>query len=116
MGLCFDEHHKTHLGQFLVQRAVEAMLGGTTVVFKNEFLVARAKALRLTKEDTKEDKKEEKKEDFLEEKILKEEKNEEKKGGKAKNKRKEWESVSDEASESTDDIEWETPKKKKNRK
>ena len=110
LGLCYDEHHRTHLGPFLVQRAVEAMLGSATMVFQNESLVARAKQLRLTKEETTEDRKEDKKEDKNEEK--KEEKDEEKKGGKTTNKRKQRSSVSDEDSESSDEAE-ETPKKKK---
>ena len=42
LGLCFDEHHRTSLPPFLVQRAVEAMLGSITMVFQNESLVARA--------------------------------------------------------------------------
>ena len=53
LALCYDEHLRTHLGQFLVQRAVEAMLGRSTMVFTNESLVARATQLRLTKEDTR---------------------------------------------------------------
>ena len=63
LGLCFDEHHRKHLGTFLVQRAVEAMLGSTTMVFLNPTLVARAKKLRLTREELQEDRKEEKKEE-----------------------------------------------------
>ena len=33
LGLCFDEHHRKNLEPFLVQRAVEAMLGSNSVVF-----------------------------------------------------------------------------------
>ena len=68
LALCFDDHHKKHLAPFLVQRAVEAMLGSKTLVFHNESLVARAKLLRLTKDAAKDDKKEDKKEEQEEEK------------------------------------------------
>ena len=63
MALCFDEHHRQHLGPFLVQRAVEAMLGQTTLVFDNEELFARAKQLNLAKDEQKEDGKKGNKED-----------------------------------------------------
>jgi len=63
LALCYDEHHRKNLGPFLVQRAVEAMLGRNTMVFNNESLLARAKQLNLAKEDEKEDKKEDEKED-----------------------------------------------------
>ena len=117
MGLCYDDHHRKHLDPFLVQRAVEDMLGCNSLVFNNEALVARAKQLRLTdtkedkkdgqKQDKKEDKKEEKKED------QKEEKEEGKKGSKTKKKRKQTSSDSDSDSESTDETEGTPPKKKK---
>ena len=109
LALCYDDHHRTHLGPFLVQRAVEAMLGSNSVVFNNVSLVARAKQLRLTKEDTKEDKKDDQKED------KKEETTEGKKRGKTKQKRKQMSSDSDSDDESTDEAE-ETPKKKKGHK
>ena len=58
MALCYDNHHRTHLGPFLVERAVEAMLGCNSLVFNNEALLTRAKQLRLTDaEDKKEGKK-----------------------------------------------------------
>ena len=38
MALCYDEHHRENLGPFLVQRAVEDMLGQNTMVFRNETL------------------------------------------------------------------------------
>jgi len=63
LALCYNAHHREHLGPFLVQRAAEAMLGRNTMVFTNEGLVARAKQLSLTKEDAKEDKKDDQKED-----------------------------------------------------
>ena len=77
LALCYDDHHRTHLGPFLVQRAVETMLGSNTMVFHNESLLARAVQLRLTKEGPKEEKKDDQKEDKLEDK--KEDKNEAKK-------------------------------------
>ena len=49
LGLCADDDHKTHLEASLAQRAVEAVLAGSTLVFTNETLVARARQLRLTK-------------------------------------------------------------------
>lgn len=117
MALCYDDHHRTHLGPFLVQRAVEAMLGSDSLVFNNEVLIARAKLLRLTdtKEDKKDDQKQDKKEDKKEEKKedQKEEKKEGKKGGKTKKKRKQTSSDSDSDSESTDETEGTPPKKKK---
>ena len=48
LALCYDDHHRTHLGPFLVERAVEAMLGCDSLVFNNEVLLARAKQLSLT--------------------------------------------------------------------
>ena len=48
MALCFDEHHRFHLQQFLSERAVEAMVSGTTQVFKDESLQARSVELKLT--------------------------------------------------------------------
>ena len=115
LALCYDEHHKTHLGPFLVQRAVEAMLGSNSFVFNNDALVTRAKQLRLTTEDTKDDQKQDKKEDKKEEKKedQKEEKKEGKKGGKTKKKRKHMSSDSDSDSESTDEAEGTSTKKKK---
>ena len=83
IALCYDEHHKTHLGPFLVQRAVEAMLSCSTIVFNNDCLVARAKQLNLTKDERKQSKKddhqdapkkEEKKGDKKRDRVKKEEK------------------------------------------
>ena len=94
LALCYDEFHREHLAPFLVQRAVEAMLGATTLVFTNESLVARAQQLRLTKESPKEDKKdeqEEKKEDkkkTKDEKKKKDDKEKEEKEEKPTKKRK----------------------------
>ena len=63
VALCYDEHHREHLNQFLLQRAVEAMVAGTTMVFKDDILQARSTELNLKKEEKKakkEDKKEKK--------------------------------------------------------
>ena len=48
VALCYDDHHRTHLQKFLVQRAVEAMASGTTLVFKEEALQKRSDQLNLT--------------------------------------------------------------------
>ena len=108
LALCFDEHHKKNLQPFLVQRAVEAMLGSSTMVFRNEDLLARAKELKLTKDDTKEDEKEDKK------KEQKKEKKEEEKKADKKKKRKQASSGS--ASDSSPSTEESSPKKKKRNK
>ena len=47
VALCYDEHHRTHLQRFLVERAVEAMVQGTSLVFKEDSLQARAVDLKL---------------------------------------------------------------------
>ena len=47
VALCYDEHHRTHLQRFLVERSGEAMVQGTTLVFKDESLQARALDLKL---------------------------------------------------------------------
>ena len=115
LALCYDDHHRTHLGPFLVQRAVEAMLGSNTLVFQNEALEARAKQLRLTKEDKKDDPKEDQKEDKKEEKKNDKKEKEEKKdkkGTKNKKPTKQPSSDGDSDSEPSDEVE-ETPKKKK---
>ena len=66
------------MGPFLVQRAVEDMLGSNSLVFSNEALLARARQLKLTteKDHPKQDKKEDRKEE------TKEDKEDKKKGGK----------------------------------
>ena len=61
LALCYDDHHRTHLGPFLVQRAVEAMITNESLIFTNQALVACAKQLQLT--DTKEDKKDDQNQD-----------------------------------------------------
>lgn len=109
LGLCFDEHHRTHLGPLIVQRAVEAMLGNTSLVFNNESLLARARQLKLTTE--KDPPKQDKKEDKEEKKADEEDR---KKGGKQTKKRKHVSSSSEEETdeEHTDEAE-ETKKKRK---
>ena len=47
VALCYDDHHRTHLQRFLVERAVEAMVQGTTLVFKDDSLQARAVDLKF---------------------------------------------------------------------
>ena len=82
------------------------------MVFKNESLVARAKQLRVTKEDTKQDRTE-KEDDNPEQK---DEEKDEKKGGttnfKEKRKQSFRSSVSDQDDESSVDLD-ETPKEKR---
>ena len=48
VAVCFNEHHRTHLATFLSERAVEAMVSGATMVFKDEALQARSVQLNLT--------------------------------------------------------------------
>ena len=48
VALCYDEHHRSTLQKFFLQRAVEAMVTGTTVVFKDMKLQARAVEFKLS--------------------------------------------------------------------
>ena len=48
VALCYDEHHRTHLNKFFLERAVEAMVSGKTLVFKDDALQARSVELNLT--------------------------------------------------------------------
>jgi hypothetical protein len=48
VALCYNDHHRTHLNKFFLERAVEAMVTGTTLVFKDETLQARSVELNLT--------------------------------------------------------------------
>ena len=48
VALCYDEHHRTRLKQFLSERAVVAMVSGATQVFKDDALLARSVELNLT--------------------------------------------------------------------
>ena len=59
VALCYDEHHREHLEKFLLQRAVESMVSGTSMVFKDSVLQARSAELHLahTSENSKNDKK-----------------------------------------------------------
>ena len=114
LALCYDAHHRDTLHPFLVQRAVEAMLGRDSMVFQDEALLARAKQLRLTKENTQQDKKgnqqEDQKEDDQEEK--KEEKKEDKEKKKAPKKKRKKKQSSDSDWDSSSSTPEETPKKK----
>ena len=47
--LCYDEHHRTVLNQCMLERAVEAMVTGTTLVFKEDALYTRSIELNLLK-------------------------------------------------------------------
>ena len=47
--LCFDDHHRTHLSRLILERAVESMVSGSTLVFKDESLCARSIELNLTR-------------------------------------------------------------------
>jgi len=48
VALCYDDHHRTHLKRIFLERAVEAMVTGTTQVFKDEALLARSIELNVT--------------------------------------------------------------------
>ena len=117
LALTVDEHHKKHLGPFLVERAVEAMLGSSTLVFMNESLLTRAVQLRLTRQDAKEDHKEDKKEDAKEKKKepKKEKKSSEEKAKKKKESKKKNDDESSSSSSSSSDSEEGKPKKKKSK-
>ena len=58
VALCYDEHHREHLEKFLLQRAVESMVSGTSMVFKDSVLQARSAELHLAQksENSKNDK------------------------------------------------------------
>ena len=80
--LCFDEHHRTHVSRFILERAVESMVTGATLVFKDEGLRARSIDLKLTtvtpeaKDDGKEKQEEQEAESARKRKDQKKEKNE----------------------------------------
>ena len=110
LALCFDAHHKEHLSKFLTERAVEAMLGNSTIVFSNETLLARSVQLHLTapaKAEKKEEKKEEKGDNKKAKKEKGEEDGEDKKGQKKKKKKtqKKTEKSSDSDSDDNSDSE-----------
>ena len=111
LALCYDEHHKKHLGPFLVQRAVEAMLGRSTMVFNNEVLFARAKQLNLAKEDEKDDKKDKKEEEKKDDK--KDDKKEEKKEAATANKKEEEKDKKDKKEDEKEDKKEDKKDKKK---
>ena len=47
--LCFDEHHRTHVRKCMLQRSVETLVAGTSLVFKDEALQTRSVDLQLAK-------------------------------------------------------------------
>ena len=47
--LCFDEHHRTHLRNCMLQRSVETLVAGTSLVFKDEALQTRSVVLLAAK-------------------------------------------------------------------
>ena len=49
MLLCFDEHHRTRIRRLILERAVESMVSGATLVFKDQSLRARSIKLNLAK-------------------------------------------------------------------
>ena len=49
VALCYDEHHETNLQKVMLERSVEAMVSGTTLVFKDAVLQARSAELHLLK-------------------------------------------------------------------
>ena len=48
VALCYDEHHRLHLEKCVLERAVEAMVSGASMVFKDDALQARSSQLNLT--------------------------------------------------------------------
>ena len=83
-ALTYDDHRGENDNPFLLERAVEAMLGSNTMAFMNEALMARSVQLRLTKVDAKEGPKEDKKDEKKDDKKD-DEKEEKKKGKKSQN-------------------------------
>ena len=57
VALCYDPHHKEHLQKFVLERSVEALVSGGTMVFKNEDLAARSIELNLATKPKKKKKK-----------------------------------------------------------
>ncbi len=53
VALCADDHHKTWFNKFLLERAVESMVGGQTLVFSNEALQDQAVQLQVCGTDNK---------------------------------------------------------------
>ena len=47
VALCYDEHHRKHLQQFFLERAVEALASGKSAVFKDEDLLARSIEMKV---------------------------------------------------------------------
>ena len=74
--LCFDEHHRDHLARFLLERAVESMVSGTSVVFNDQKLRARSIELNLMRADAAEKDDDKDKKDSKEEAEKKDKKDE----------------------------------------
>ena len=53
MALCYDDHHRKLLETFLLQRAVEGMVSGMSMVFKDTVLQARSAELHLAQSHEK---------------------------------------------------------------
>ena len=104
LALTFDKHHMTHLHPFLVERAVEAMLGSNTMVFQNEALLARSVQLMLTKDTSKDGDKDDKKDGKKDEKKddKKDDKKKTKKTADKKKKKKTKKKADDDSSSSSD--------------
>ena len=47
--LCFDEHHRNQVLKCMLQRSVETLVAGTSLVFKDEVLQTRSVDLHLVK-------------------------------------------------------------------
>ena len=56
MALCYDAHHEAHLQKVILERSVEALVSGTTIVLKDDDLAARPIELKLASKPTKQEK------------------------------------------------------------
>ena len=117
VALCYDPHHREHLQKFVLERSVEALASGGTMVFKNVDLLAWSIELNLATKPKKK-KEERESEDEKKNKTEDEKKNKTtpKKPTKAKTQKKKEDSSSSssggaESSSSTESVK-KTPKKK----
>ena len=108
VALCCDEHHREHVRKHTLQRTVESMVNGNSVVFKDPELLALSAQLQLAQDNKKrkrddEDPEKETKKEKKTKKKDKEDKKEkkEKKGKKEDKKEKKSSSASDSSSESS---------------
>ena len=53
VAICYDDHHRKLLETFLLQRAVEGMVSGMSMVFKDAILQARSAELHLAQSQEK---------------------------------------------------------------